>query len=171
MIVISAIITFILGICIYMFYRAESLQKQVSLFQREIKSTNIDNQNLIDTIAIITLKNEEIANKRLQSITEKNTELSDMVVIVTPFIKNYSLIIRETIKGNGQLTPVVKKLYDGVDKNAYKEFVNYINQQEASVRRLWSSNNMPGYISLVDTLFVLLEELTIKTDPENKKAS
>ncbi len=171
MIVTGAIFTFFLGICIFLFYRAEGLQSKLNAVQKEVKTTNKANQNLIDIMAIVALKNEEFAVKRLVALKDEEPETAQDITTITPFITHYSMIIREVMKGNGQLSVVVNKLYEGAEKGSFKRFTNYISRQDASIKRLWSTNNIASYISLVEALLIHLEEQSETKEIENKKAS
>ena len=71
-IVVSLIAVFVM-ISIYLYFRAEGLQSDLTLAKRESKQIKKDNSALIDAMIISANKNEEFANSNSTRSTVFNT--------------------------------------------------------------------------------------------------
>ena len=170
MIFVLAITVIFIAISIYFFFRAEKLQRELIISKRDSIISRKENKALVDSMAIIVSRHEEFSKVRLKKIKsqilEKNNQVSvEKLEIITPAINNYGIIFRECLKGKGKLHAITKRCYENHEANSFKAFTTFINQREMPLKRMWSSNNLTGYISLVEAL--LLEQTDTK---ENKKA-
>jgi hypothetical protein len=143
-------------ISIYFFFRAERLQRQIILTKRESHATRKEIKTLLDTVALLAKRHETFAKKRLE-IMANDRSYEERVKQITPLINNYSSIFLECLKGKGRLKAIVQKCYCGVDDKAFKEFTRFLAQQEIPTKRFWASNNLNGFISLVEAF--LLEDI------------
>jgi len=151
--VLSTAILFI-GLSIYFYFRAEGLQRTLNNTKNEFVSTKKENKHYVDSMAIIAKRNEDFAKNRLQTLKEKEVLDQETIDVITPLINNYAVIFVECLKGNGRLQPIAKKCYESYDDKGYKNLVVYVSQQEASIKRMWSSNSLSGYISLIEALLL-----------------
>jgi len=55
------------------------------------------------------------------------------------------------------LQSTVKKIYEGYQKGTYKILGNYIAQADKEIKRAWSSNNINGFILLVEAFLQIKE--------------
>jgi hypothetical protein len=151
--VLSTAILFI-GLSIYFYFRAEGLQRSLSHTKKEFISTKKENKHYVDSMAMIAKRNEDFAKNRLQTLKEREILDQETIDIITPLINNYSVIFIECLKGKGRLQPIAKKCYESYGDKGYKNLVVHVSQQEANIKRMWSSNNLSGYISLIEALLL-----------------
>ncbi len=153
------------GISIYFYFRAEGLQRTLFNTKREFSSTQKENKVYVDSMALIAKRHEDFAKHRLEKIKTSQSETktsqpetTEILEAITPLINNYNVIFRECLKGKGKLQAITKKCYESYDKEGFKKLVAYISKQEAHIKRMWSSNNLSGYISLIEALLLLAEQ-------------
>lgn len=161
-IVVSLIAVFIM-ISIYLYFRAENLQSELTLSKRESKQIKKDNHALIDAMIISANKNEEFTKFRLQemkkNINEKLTEeLKDELEFITLLTANYGSIYKECLKGNVQLKTVTKNCLDNYAPGTFNCFTLFITNQDNALKKMWLSNNLQGFISLVEALLLQLNK-------------
>jgi len=148
-----------IGISIYFYFRAEGLQRTLSSAKREFSSTQKENKSYVDSMALIAKRHEDFAKHRLEKIKTNGSETVETLETITPLINNYAVIFRECLKGKGKLQTITKKCYESYDKEGFKKLVAYIAKQEAHIKRMWSSNSLSGYISLIEALLLLAEQM------------
>lgn len=165
MVVVLVILLVFVLLSVYFFFRVEKLQRQVTLQKKETSQTKKDNKLLSDATALLASRYDEFAKFRFNKIKERidqndadKTAASKEVEIITPLIVNYAAIYRACITSKGQLKPTAKKCFDSYDANSFKIFVEFIGKQDNHVKRMWSSNNLNGFVSLVETLLLNLEK-------------
>ena len=177
--VLSLLLIFVM-VSVYFFFRAEKLQQQLLIAKRDASSAQKKNKSLVDVLLMVSTRYEEFSQHRLQVINDNVAKLPDegrQLAIITPLIKNYSLIFREAMKGQAQLKVITHKCYEGHKKNSYKEFTTFIADCEPHIKRMWSGNNLNGFIALVEALLYeqnqqLLERTSGNTNtPEIKKTN
>ena len=144
-----------IGLSIYFYFRAEGLQRALFTAKKESNSTKKENKYYIDSMAIIAKRNEDFVKHRLQIIKDSEIIEVDTIEIITPLINNYAAIFIECSKGKGKLQPIAKKYYESYYNEGYKKLVAYVAQQETSIKRMWSSNNLSGYISLIEAFLLV----------------
>lgn len=166
--------------CVYFFFRVEKLQRKLITQQREVTSTRAENQFLSDTTALIYNRYEEFFKAILQKkLVEANKNSNEMLIqhfeLITPLINNYDLIFRECLKGKGRLKGIVQKCFNNQDDKAFKQFVALLVTSDKRLKRYWSSNNINGFLFLVDALinvdYGLIQSDTNKTINTNKSNS
>lgn len=162
MIFLLSIAALFVGLSVYFYFRAEGLQRTLYNAKREFISTQKENKSYMDSMALIAKRHEDFAKYRLQKIKDNELLALETIEIITPLINNYAVIFRECLKGKGKLQPITKKCYESYDEESFKKLVTYMSKQEAHIKRMWSSNNLSGYISLVEAL-LLLESTKDKT--------
>ncbi|MGJ8693066.1 MAG: hypothetical protein ACSHW0_11360 [Thalassotalea sp.] len=162
-IVITLIVLFVL-ISIYLFFRAEGLQTQLNKAKRETKQIKKDNTALIESMLVSATKNEEFTRFRLNEIKstieeDRLTEaLSDEIEILTLLTLHYSSIYRECLLGQVQLKTITKTCFDACAPGAFNNFTRYIATQEIGIKKMWASNNLQGFISLVEALLLQFDK-------------
>lgn len=162
MIFFIAIIGIFVAVSIYFFFRAETLQREVLVAKREVKVTKKENKIWVDSMAVMTSRYEEFAKRRFSALRESSSANQKHLEIMAPLINNYSAIATECLKAKGQLVNAVGKVYQSLDTNAYKNFTGFIATQEPKVQRFWSSNNLKGFIALVEELLIIEEKRATK---------
>ncbi len=75
---------------------------------------------------------------------------------------------RECLKGKGRLKMISQKCFENQDSSAYKKFVALIVTSDRQLKRYWSSNNLNGFLFLVDALLTL-EDDHVSLSSKNKK--
>ncbi|WDE11734.1 hypothetical protein [Thalassomonas haliotis] len=152
--ILSLLLIFVL-VSVYFFFRAEKLQQELRLAKRDANTAQKENKSLVEVLLQVSTRYEEFSQHRLQTIKDKLAQLEEedrQVLIIAPLIKNYSLIFRESMKGKAQLKAITQKCYESQKKHSYKEFTTFIAGCEPHVKRMWSGNNLNGFISLVEAL-------------------
>lgn len=144
-------------ISVYFFFRAEKLQRKLITQQRESLSTRKENKVLVDSMALVATREEEFAKARLQRLKAyaKEHDLEHLVMhteLISPLINNYSVIFRECLKGKGRFKAISQKCFENKDSAAYKKFVALIVTSDKKLKRYWSSDNLNGFLFLVDAL-------------------
>ncbi|WP_281559178.1 hypothetical protein [Thalassomonas sp. RHCl1] len=172
--VLSLLLIFVL-VSVYFFFRAEKLQQELRLAKRDATNAQKENKSLVEVLLQVSTRYEEFSQHRLQTIKDRVAQLEGedrQLQIISPLIKNYSLIFRESMKGKAQLKAITQKCYESQKKHSYKEFTTFIAGCESHVKRMWSGNNLNGFISLVEALLYeqnnqLLDRISEKTaEPE-----
>jgi len=154
MIFVLSISGVFIGLSIYFYFRAEGLQRALFSAKKESISAKKENKYYIDAMAIIAKRHEDFVKHRLQIIKDSEILELETIEIITPLINNYAAIFIECSKGKGKLQPIAKKCYESYGDEAFKKLVVHVTKQEASVKRMWSSNNLSGYISLIEALLL-----------------
>lgn len=160
MIFVVALIAIFVGVSIYFFFRAEALQRQVINAKREQKQIQKENKAFLDSIAIMNIQHENFANNRLSKLKERystNKVLSYELDSISPLIHNYALITKACFTNNGQLAVAVEKCYNGAEGENYRAFTTFIASQNKEIQRMWGSNQLKGYLALVESLLIKFE--------------
>lgn len=160
-IVVTLIAVFLL-ISIYLFFRAENLQSQLTKAKRESNKIQKHNKNLFDSIIMSAQKNEEFAKFRLQEIKSQLDEnlieeLKAEIEILTILTSNYSAIFKECLKG-APFKVITESCFEAYAKGSFSNLANFISNQEAPLRRIWTNSNLQSLISLTEALLLQLEQ-------------
>ena len=150
-------------ISVYFFFRAEKLQRKLMTQQRESSSTRKENQVLVETMTLVATREQEFAKERLKRLKAyaKANELEQLLIhaeLISPLINNYSIIFQECLKGKGRLKAISQKCFENHDRAAYKKFVALIVTSNKQLKRYWSSDNLNGFLFLVDALLTFEED-------------
>ena len=142
---------------IYFFFRAEKLQRKLITQQRDSSSTRKENKMLVETMTLVATREQEFAKERLKrlKIYAKSNELEQLLIhaeLISPLINNYSIIFQECLKGKGRLKAISQKCFENQDSSAYKKFVAMLVTSNKELKRYWSSDNLNGFLFLVDAL-------------------
>ena len=172
---ISLVILFA-ALCVYFFFRAEGFQRQIIVLKREKKQSEKELQSLHEINALVFAHNEESARKRLGYIKNNNINnkaLEDELDKLAPLIAHYAVIANECNKGKNKLHHTIKNCFGTADATGYSNFTTYIKMQDKQVQRMWSSNNLKGFINLVDAMLAYYERKGLSSINEgvNKKVS
>ena len=124
---------------------------------------------MIDSMAIVATRHEEFVKVRLlqmkeQAIKKDNKDLINYLDLISPLINNYSVIFRECIKGKGRLKVISQKCFESHNKESFKKFIAWMVISDPSIRRFWSSDNLNGYLHLVNLLLTNAEKKPKKQD-------
>jgi len=149
-------------ISIYFFFRAEKLQGQLINQQRESHATRKENKVLVESTTLTAMRGQEFAKAKLQRLKAfaKANDHEQLVLhteLISPLINNYSIIFRECLKGKGRLKAITQKCFENQDSSAYKKFVALIVTGDKQLKRYWSSDNLNGFLFLVDALLTIEE--------------
>lgn len=164
MIITISLISVFMLISIYLFFRAEGLQKELKSVRREIKHLQINNKGLVDAMVLTASKTEEFVRFRLNEIKEQiqdetlKTTLKEEIDFLTLLTSNYGAIYRECIKGSIQLKTITKTCLDNYAPGTYNNFTHFIANQETGIKRIWASNNLLAFVSLVEALLLQLNK-------------
>ena len=166
---IATIVLFVI-ISIYFFFQAEKLQRQLIAYKRESSNIRKENKALVDSIALVANRGQEFAKARLKKLqehasTNESEQLMLHVVLITPLINNYSIIFSECLKGSGRLKKVSQKCFENQDNSAYKKFVALIVTSDKQLKRYWSSDNLNGFLFLVDGLLAVDNNMKELSNP------
>lgn len=161
-------------VSIYFFFRAEKLQRQLISQKREVLATSKENKVLVESMTLISTRGQEFAKTKLENLKAHAQESqSEQLIIhlelISPLINNYSIIFRECLKGRGRLKAVSKKCFENHDSAAFKKFVALIVTGDKQLKRYWSSDNLNGFLFLVDALLTS-DDGNIGATVKNKKS-
>ncbi len=160
-------------ISIYFFFRAEKLQRQLISQKRDVVATSKENKVLVDSMSLIATRGQEFAKSRLARLKEyavasDSEQLILHIELISPLINNYSVIFRECLKGRGRLKAVSQKSFENHDSAAYKKFVALIVTSDKQLKRYWSSDNLNGFLFLVDALLTIDDNSAISLAKNSK---
>ncbi len=182
--VLAVAVLFVM-ISIYFYFQTEKLQRQLLIQKRDSSAARKESQKLTDSMAFLANQYEEFAKHRLQSMKDRaqsanNEQSMKYVALISPLINNYATIFRECVKESGKLKAITKKCYENSEPATFKSFSNHIAASDANVRRMWSNNNLNGFIALVENLLLINKQgkkksteidLIADTKPTLKKVS
>jgi hypothetical protein len=125
-----------------------------------------ENKLLVESVTLVATREQEFSKAKLQRLkayakANNSEQLMLHTELISPLINNYSIIFRECLKGKGQLKAVSQKCFENQDSSAYKKFVALIVTSDKILKRYWSSDNLNGFLLLVDAL------LTMDNDNDN----
>lgn len=148
---------------IYFFFRAEKLQRKLITQQRDNSSTRKENKMLVETMTLVATREQEFAKERLKRLKTyaKSNELEQLLIhaeLISPLINNYSIIFQECLKGKGRLKAISQKCFENQDSSAYKKFVAMLVTSNKELKRYWSSDNLNGFLFLVDALLTFEDQ-------------
>ena len=158
MIFVLSIMAIFVAISIYFFFRAEKLQREVILAKRDGNAARKENKALVDSMALIASRYEEFSRNRFMELKKQNKEDNEIIKQIAPLINNYSSIFCECLKGKERLKPMTQKCYQLIDANAFKDFNQFIGKRDSQIKRMWSSNSLNGFVSLVEALLQLASQ-------------
>ena len=161
-----------IGISIFFSFRSEKLQRLLLTQQRDNKNTKKESKAMLDSMAIVATRHEEFIKARLlqmkdQAAKRENKELYNYLDLISPLINNYSMIFRECLKGRGHLKVISQKCFDNHDKQSFKKFVAWMVTTDPMIKRHWSSDNLNGYLHLVNLLLTKAAKKPNKQKIEN----
>lgn len=168
--VLIIMVLFVL-ISIYFFFRAEKLQRQLMIQQRQSSDTRKENKALVESMVLIATRGQEFSINRLQRLKKygsTNEQLMIHAELISPLINNYSIIFMECLKGKGKLKTVSKKCFENSNSAAYKKFVALIVTSDEQLKRYWASDSLSGFLFLVDALLTLKEDNTMVLSTQAK---
>ena len=154
MIALLLITILFVAISVYFYLRAESLERSILIVKREADNTKKEHAALSKSMTKIASSYEESSKKRLIEIlsANENTQEYRDVELLKPLINNYGIIFRECLSGKGKLHAITKKCFSSQDTEMYDEFIKKLIKNDSSIQRLWGSNNLMGFVSLVESL-------------------
>lgn len=160
-------------ISIYFFFRAEKLHRKLISQQRESLTTRKENKMLAESMTLVATREQEFTKARLQRLkayakASENEKLMMHTELISPLINNYSIIFRECLKGKGRLKAISQKCFENHDSSAYKKFVALIVTSDKQLKRYWSSNNLNGFLFLVDALLKFESDYANVSDKSSK---
>mgnify|MGYP005988424771 CR=1 FL=1 len=160
MLFVLVIAVIFVAISIYFFFRAEKLQRKLLTHQRESLQTRKENKVLVESTTLVSTRGQEFAKARLQRIMDHAKEQGNEQLIlhcelISPLINNYSIIFKECLKGKGRLKAISQKCFENKDSTAYKKFVALIVTGDKKLKRYWGSDNLNGFLFLVDALLAV----------------
>jgi len=143
-------------ISVYFYFRSEKLQRDLLISKRELANTQKESIALSKSIALLASSHEDFVKTRLNLLiakTEQSSEKSD-VSLLKPLISNYAIIFRECLTGKGKMQKIIKKCFSNQDPEVFKEFTHKVIKADTKFQRLWGSNNLTGFVSLVESLLI-----------------
>lgn len=164
MMFLLAILAIFIAVSIYFYFKAEGLQQQLISLKREAKNAKKESKTLIESLAIIARKSEEVVKNRARQLQEHNTKSNeDFLELLHPFVNNYAVIYTETLREKGQLHKITKKCFESYQNGSYRKFTGQIGTLPPHINRAWSGNNIAALITFTEAIFYYLE------NPENEK--
>jgi|VirMetMinimDraft_7_1064189.scaffolds.fasta_scaffold124563_2 hypothetical protein len=156
MIFVLSALAIVIMICIYFYVRAEGLQRELAMLKRDTAKNKKDEKLLIDAMALIAKKNEEFVIFRFNNLAKNHDKDNTLVICLTPLVANYASIFKESLKG--QTNKAIKKSFDAYDARSFAHLTALITKQGGHMKRMWGSNNLNGFMSLVEMLLHEMEQ-------------
>lgn len=75
------------------------------------------------------------------------------------------------MQGKGRLKAICQKCFENQDKSAYKKFIAMLITSNKQLKRYWSSDNLNGFLFLVDALLTVEDEYVHVPATGQKNAS
>jgi len=156
MIALLLITVLFVATSVYFFLRSENLQRSILIIKREADKTQKEHAALSKSMTKIASSYGEFSKKRLHEIltTSEGTAEHKEIELLKPLINNYGIIFRECLLGKGKLHAVTKRCFSSQGAEAYDEFIKKIIKTDSSIQRFWGSNNLTGFVSLVESLLI-----------------
>jgi len=151
-----SLIAIFVVVSIYYYFRAESLYRQLMVSKKELSQLKKDTKTMVDSLAVVAQKNEEFVKFRFNKLQNKDDEESAALLI--PLVNNYAGIFSESIRGKRKMHKIAQKCCENHQTGSYKKLTAYIGNQEAHIKRMWSSNNVNGFMSFMEAMLVELEK-------------
>ncbi len=161
MFAILLITALFVAISVYFYFRAEKLQRDLFILKRELSNTQKEAVALSKSMALLASSHEDFAKNRLNLLLEKTEQSSEKneVELLKPLFSNYAIIFRECLTGKGNMQKIIKKCFSNQDSEVFNEFTCKVIKADAKFQRLWGSNNLTGFISLVESLLIKHDEI------------
>lgn len=160
MIVLLLITVLFILISVYFFFRAEKLQRNLSVLNRETAKVQKENASLSKSIAFIGGNSEEFVKNRLQLLLDRNQsqQTVSQLSLIKPIINNYAFIFKACLMKRNTMQSTIKECFSTSEEQIYNNFISLIINQDTNLLRLWNSNNFMSYISLVETILIKFEK-------------
>jgi len=139
-------------ISVYFFFKAENLNRKLVLAKKEANVIKKESKSISDSMGVVANRNQEFIKSRFEKL--KNNNNDESLQLLTPIFNHYAIIMRESLKGRGKLHKITEKCYETNESGSYKKLTSYISTTNPEIKRMWSSNNINGYVSFVETLLI-----------------
>lgn len=170
---ISILVIFLIA-SVYFFFRAESLQKRLLIEKKKTKQAEKDNQGFVDTMLMSSSKYQDFAVYRVKTIQDSANKLSQMpekladdLNVSKLFFENYGKIFIDAMTGKTGPKRSCQESLIQVNKETYRLFIEMTNRQDKTIRRMWNSDNLAGFVSFSEALLLNLEKQV--NDAENNQ--
>lgn len=155
---ISVVAAIFVVVSIYYYFRSERLHHDLIAKKRESAQALRDNKQMLDTFALLATKQEEFYLSRysgLKKAAEKQAPLvAKEMTVLWPIINNFAAIYRGCAMSKEPLQGKVKACYESFSPGAFDDFKRFLGQKQKPIKNMWSSNNLIGFVSLVEALLV-----------------
>ena len=163
-------------VSIYFYFRSERLEHDLVQQKREAKQIIKDNNKLTETLVMVAAKQEEFFlfryNKAKEEAEQKLPIVTSDLAMIYPLVNNYAAIFRACAMGKEQLKPTTQTCFESYKAGSFKEFLKFVSSKEKHIKRMWGSNNLNGFISMMEALLTeQLGELEKMKSVTKKQAS
>lgn len=160
MIAVLLITALFVFISVYFFFRSEKLQRTIILLKRDSLKAQKESQVYSKAMVLIASNTEDFAKNRLRLLLSKtqNQKILVELALIKLFIDNYAVIFSECLMKKGTLQSMTKSCFSTMDADSYRDFFEKIIKKDSKIQRLWNSNNLIGFISMVEALLVRYED-------------
>ncbi|REL37106.1 hypothetical protein [Thalassotalea euphylliae] len=160
------VIAIFVAVSVYFYFRSERLQHDLVQQKRDTAQTRKSHKQLADTVASIGAKQQEFFTFRYNKVKEEAERKSPAILSdvkrISPLVTNYAAIFNACAGGKEQLKPTAQTYFENHKPGAYKDFLTYISGREKHVARMWSSNNLSGFMSLMESLLTEQQQALAK---------
>ncbi len=118
--------------------------------------TQKENITLSKSMALLASSHEDFVKTRFNLLVAKAEQTSQKseVELLKPLVNNYAVIFRECLIDKGKMQAIIKMPFKSQENEAFKEFASKIIKTDTKLQRLWGSNNLSGFIALVESLLM-----------------
>jgi hypothetical protein len=143
-------------VSIYFYFRSERLQADLLRHKRESAGTRKDNKHLVDMFVMLAAKQEELYQFRFNKVKavaeEQAPSVASEMGAIAPLVNNFAGVFRECSSGKQSLKAVAEQCFENYKPGSFKEFLRFISSQEKHIKRMWSMNNLVGFLSMMEAL-------------------
>ena len=91
--VLLSLVTFFVFLSVYLFYRSETINRELVRAKRDLVYGQQEKKHLVDLVAKNAKAHEQFLTIRLQSVLSRaDKEMMNQLLALEPLVKNYSLI-------------------------------------------------------------------------------
>lgn len=167
------VIAIFVAVSVYFYFRTENLQHDLVQQKRDTAQTRKDHKQLVETVTSIGSKQQEFFifryNKLIEEAQLKSPTILSDLNRIAPLVNNYATIFHACVGDKEQLKPTAQSCFEKHKRGAYKDFLTYISGLDKHIARMWTSNNLIGFMSMVESLLTEHQQALAKIKLVKKK--
>ena len=167
------VIAIFVAVSVYFYFRSERLLQDLVKQKRDTALTRKNHKQLLDTVASIANKQQEFFtfryNKAVEAAEKKSPSILSDLKRMSPLVNNYAAVFNACAVAKDQLKPSAQTYFENHKPGSYKDFLTFISGREKHVARMWASNNLTGFMSVMESLLTEQQQALAKIKPVKKE--